>query len=65
MKNTLSGFSDSDWEGSLADQKITYGVVFLYGSGAISWLYKKQEVVALSSTEAEYIALCLACCQGI
>lgn len=61
----LEGFSDSDWGGCLEDRKSTTGVVFSLGSGAISWLSKKQEVIALSSTEAEYIALCAAICQGI
>lgn len=34
----------------------TTGCVFLMASGAISWASKKQPVVALSTTEAEYIA---------
>eukprot|EP00253_Pinus_taeda_P026288 PITA_26288 len=38
------------------DQKSTSGYVFHMGSGAISWASKKQPIVALSTTEAEYVA---------
>ena len=38
----------------------TTGNLFLMAGGAISWLSKKQAVVALSISEAEYIALSLA-----
>ncbi|XP_060200635.1 secreted RxLR effector protein 161-like [Lycium barbarum] len=42
----LLGYSDSDWA----------GYTFTLGSGMFSWNSKKQEVVAQSSAEAEYIA---------
>ncbi|XP_074293720.1 secreted RxLR effector protein 161-like [Silene latifolia] len=48
-------YIDSDWAGSLDDRKSTSGSVFTLGSGAITWSSKKQDIVALSSTEAEYI----------
>ena len=31
-------------------------IILLLGQGAISWNYKKQPTVALSTTEAEYMA---------
>ena len=34
--------------------------MFLLAGGAVSWLSKKQAVVALSTAEAEYVALSLA-----
>ena len=52
----LTGFTDSDWAVSIDDRKSTSGFLFNLGSGAISWSSKKQEVVALSTSEAEYIA---------
>lgn len=59
----LEGFSDSDWAGSLPDRRSTIGVVFNLGSAAISWMSKKQEVIALSTTEVEYIVVLAAACQ--
>ena len=50
------GYSDSDWAGSVDDMKNTSGYAFTLGSGMFSWNSKKQEVVAQSSAEAEYIA---------
>ena len=35
----------------------TSGNLFLLGDGAISWLSKRQSVLAVSTAEAEYIAL--------
>ena len=50
------GFCDSDWGGG-EDRRSTSGYVFMLNGGAISWASRKQPTVALSSTEAEYIAL--------
>jgi Reverse transcriptase (RNA-dependent DNA polymerase) len=55
-KNTLvEGFCDSDW----ASQKHRHSILgysFHFGMGAITWSSKKQNIIALSSTEAKYIA---------
>lgn len=61
----LVGFTDSDWAGSLDDCKSTSGNVFNLGSGAISWSSKKQDIVALSSSEAEYMAATTSSCQAV
>jgi len=61
----LFGFCDSDWAGCLEDHKSTTGFFLSLGSGAISWTLKKQEIVALSSSEAEYVAAAAAACQII
>lgn len=55
--STIEGFSDADWAGDLNDRKSTSGYVFMMSGAAISWNSKKQTCVALSTAEAEYIAL--------
>jgi hypothetical protein len=42
------------------DQKRIYGGCFTLGYSMVSWYNKKQIFVALSSTEEEYISLCVA-----
>lgn len=61
----LVGYSDSDWGGSLDDRRSTSGWVFHLGSVAITWSSKKQDITALSSTEAEYISATSAACQAL
>ena len=53
----IAGFSDSDWAGDVGDRKSTSGYAFLLGGAAVSWKSTKQTTVALSTAEAEYIAL--------
>ena len=57
----LVGFSDADWGGCIESRKSTSGYVFQICGGAVGWSSRKQTVVATSSCEAEYIALCEAC----
>jgi len=54
--NTSGGYSDADW-GSGQDRKSIGGFVVLLNGGAISWSSKKQTSIALSTTEAEYMAM--------
>ena len=61
----LHGFTDSNWAGSADDRKSTYGICFRLGYVMISWASRKQKFVALNTTEAKYIATCLACCEGV
>ena len=56
-ESEITGFSDSDWAGDEGDRKSTSGYVFLLGGDAVSWKSTKQTTVALSTAEAEYIAL--------
>ncbi|KAL0534517.1 hypothetical protein IC582_028808 [Cucumis melo] len=52
----LIGFSNSDWGGSIDDMRSTLGYYFTLSSGVFSWSLKKQEIVAQSTAEAEFIA---------
>lgn len=55
--HNLSGWSDADWAGDLDTRRSTSGYVFQLDSQCVlSWQSRKQSIVALSSTEAEYIA---------
>uniref|UniRef100_A0AAV1U2G4 RxLR effector candidate protein n=1 Tax=Peronospora matthiolae TaxID=2874970 RepID=A0AAV1U2G4_9STRA len=53
----LLGYSDADWAGDIDTRRSTSGYVFVLHNGCIRWRSKKQRSVALSSTEAEYMAL--------
>jgi hypothetical protein len=61
----LSGYTDSDWAGSVSDGKSTSGCCFSLGSAMISWQSRKQSSISLSTTEAEYIVACSASCESI
>lgn len=54
----LTGFSDSDWASDIDTRRSCTGYVFTLAGGAISWGSSRQKTIALSSTEAEYMALC-------
>ena len=49
--------SYADWAGDVVTRKSTSGYVFQIGKSMISWRSNRQSVIALSSTEAEYISL--------
>jgi hypothetical protein len=62
---TVRGYVDSDFAGDLEKRKSTTGYVFIIAGGAVSWVSKLQTVVALSTTEAEYMAATQACKEAI
>jgi hypothetical protein len=53
----LCAYSDTDFAGDWDDRKSTGVYVFLIGTGTVSWSAKKQKVTALSTLEAEYMAM--------
>ncbi|CAJ2635931.1 unnamed protein product [Trifolium pratense] len=60
---TLQGWSDSDYAGDHDDRKSTSGYVFTLGESAICWSSKKQPIVTLSTTEAEFVSAASCACQ--
>jgi len=52
----FTSFTDADHGGCKDSGRSTGGYVIKFGSGAVSWSSKLQPLVALSTTEAEYIA---------
>ncbi|KAL7149968.1 hypothetical protein ABFS83_05G077500 [Erythranthe nasuta] len=59
------GYTDSDWARSLDDMKSTRGYTLSLGSGIFSCASKKQENVAQSSAETEYMAAAKTASQAI
>ena len=62
----ITGYCDADWGGS-RDQKSTTGYVYMTNesSAFVCWKTRKQSIVALSSCEAEYIAMAHAVQEGL
>lgn len=61
----LIGFSDSDYAADMDTRRSTSGYIFKLANGPITWMSKRQSCVSLSTTEAEYIAACLAVKESI
>ena len=61
----LAGYTDSDWASCASDRKRTSRCCFGLGLAVVSWFSRKQQPVALSSAEAEYMAASLASCEAI
>ena len=53
----LHGYADADWAGDVETRKSTSGYIFQLAGSTISWRSQKQQAVALSTTEAEYISI--------
>ncbi|GKA24667.1 putative ribonuclease H-like domain-containing protein [Tanacetum coccineum] len=59
----LEAFSDSDYAGDNHDRRSTSGGCQYLGRRLVYWQCKKQTIVAISSTEAEYVAAASCCAQ--
>ncbi|CAM8978671.1 unnamed protein product [Rhodiola kirilowii] len=60
----LVGYTDANFVGSKVDRKSTSGMAQFFGTCLVSWDSKKQNSVALSTAEADYITAA-ACCSHL
>lgn len=58
-------YTDSDFAGDIDGRKSTSGYVFLLNGAAVAWSSKKQPIITLSTTEAEYVAASACASQAI
>ena len=63
-KPIVKGYCDANWAGQ-PHQHLISGYLFHLGLGAVSWSSKKQYIIALSSTESEYITLAHSVKEGV
>ena len=61
----LTCYSDADFASYKVDRKSTSGTCHILGHSLVSWFSKKQNSVALSTTEAEYITAGSCCEQAL
>nr|GEY06014.1 hypothetical protein [Tanacetum cinerariifolium] len=59
----LTAFIDADYVGCQDTRRSTFGSAQFLGGRLVSWSSKKQKSTAISTTEAEYIALSSCCAQ--
>lgn len=64
-ENLLIGHADANWAEDRVNRKSNSGYIFQLYEGTISWSCKRQTCVALSSTEAEFVALSEACKEAV
>ncbi|GBP26795.1 Retrovirus-related Pol polyprotein from transposon TNT 1-94 [Eumeta japonica] len=56
----LIGFSDADYANDVTTRRSTTGYIFIKNGAAVTWSSQRQHTVALSITEAEFMAACAA-----
>ncbi|GJU63109.1 retrovirus-related pol polyprotein from transposon TNT 1-94 [Tanacetum coccineum] len=59
----LTAFSDANHSGCIDTRKSTSGGIQFLGDKLVSWMSKKHDCTAMSSAEAEYVALSASCAQ--
>ncbi|GAU51377.1 hypothetical protein TSUD_413100 [Trifolium subterraneum] len=61
----LQAYCDADYAGDKVERKSTSGACQFLGEALVSWCCRKQNTIALSTTEAEYVAASNCCSQVI
>ena len=61
----IVGYCDADWASDVDSRRSTTGYVFLHQGAAISWGNRRQKTIALSTTEAEFMAIVAAIQESI
>ncbi|GJT36860.1 hypothetical protein Tco_0936725 [Tanacetum coccineum] len=61
----VTGYYDASWQTDKDDSRSHSGCVFLLNRGAVTWKSLKQDIVADSTCESEYIAACEASKEAI
>ena len=61
----IIGFSDSNYIIDPVNRKSFLAYVYIFASGLISWISRKQKLVATLTTEAEYIVLSICAKEGL
>ena len=65
MPDELVIWCDSDWAGCKRTRKSTSGAVFMFGKHCLKTFSRTQDGIALSSGEAEFVAIVEAACTGL
>ena len=50
-------YADADYASKAADRRLVSGGLVMCGGACVSWFYRTQKCITLSTTEAEYVAL--------
>lgn len=61
----LVGYSDADYANDITTRRSTTGYIFIKCGAAVTWCSQRQHTVALSTTEAEFMAACAATKEAI
>jgi hypothetical protein len=61
----VHGYADVDWANNVSNRISIGGFMFSFENGVVSWSSKKQPIVALLSTKAEYIGAIFVTCEII
>ena len=60
VPSALRAFADANWGGCLDSRRSTTGFIIAMGTDLLDWQSRKQTTVALSTCEAEYMAIAAA-----